>query len=286
MRAMPTTIASTPAPFLRIWSPRSRPSLAFVSHRRISTRVASPIGPDLSPEAVTPASHPDPFPTLAKGAPLPEGYGEPPSAPPKHRRSGIILHPTSLPGPYGIGEIGEEAFRFVDWLVASGQQIWQVGPGSASAVTPCLDGFRLHVSDRPCVLSHAPCMDGVLLPGSPDPAGHQLGSRRPSHEVSSRILPFQPLHPAFHPPFSRPPQLLPLCPPETEYWSPYSGLDALCGNPLLIPLNGLKDLGLLKETDLPVPSPPGDAGLHAPLPSVTMPGDYFMGVAIEPLTQP
>uniref|UniRef100_A0A1D2ABW5 4-alpha-glucanotransferase n=2 Tax=Auxenochlorella protothecoides TaxID=3075 RepID=A0A1D2ABW5_AUXPR len=182
MRAMPTTIASTPAPFLRIWSPRSRPSLAFVSHRRISTRVASPIGPDLSPEAVTPASHPDPFPTLAKGAPLPEGYGEPPSAPPKHRRSGIILHPTSLPGPYGIGEIGEEAFRFVDWLVASGQQIWQ---------------------------------------------------------------------------------LLPLCPPETEYWSPYSGLDALCGNPLLIPLNGLKDLGLLKETDLPVPSPPGDADFPA-----------------------
>ena len=36
--------------------------------------------------------------------------------------AGIILHPTSLPGPYGIGEIGEEAFRFVDWLESAGAQ--------------------------------------------------------------------------------------------------------------------------------------------------------------------
>ena len=43
-------------------------------------------------------------------------------------RAGIILHPTSLPGPYGTGEIGKEAYRFVDWLVSAGQQIWQVLP--------------------------------------------------------------------------------------------------------------------------------------------------------------
>ena len=48
--------------------------------------------------------------------------------PPPGWRAGIILHPTSLPGPYGTGEIGKEAYRFVDWLVSAGQQIWQVLP--------------------------------------------------------------------------------------------------------------------------------------------------------------
>jgi 4-alpha-glucanotransferase len=38
------------------------------------------------------------------------------------------LHPTSLPGGYGIGELGELAYRFVDFLVESGQSIWQVLP--------------------------------------------------------------------------------------------------------------------------------------------------------------
>ncbi|MDZ7706967.1 MAG: 4-alpha-glucanotransferase [Trueperaceae bacterium] len=44
------------------------------------------------------------------------------------RSSGILLHPTSLPGPYGIGELGSHAHRFVDWLAASGQRVWQVMP--------------------------------------------------------------------------------------------------------------------------------------------------------------
>ena len=44
------------------------------------------------------------------------------------RSSGILLHPTSLPGNYGIGDLGESAFRFVDWLEQHGQSIWQVLP--------------------------------------------------------------------------------------------------------------------------------------------------------------
>jgi 4-alpha-glucanotransferase len=44
------------------------------------------------------------------------------------RSSGILLHPTSLPGPFGIGDLGEEARRFVDFLAASGQTLWQVLP--------------------------------------------------------------------------------------------------------------------------------------------------------------
>lgn len=44
------------------------------------------------------------------------------------RSSGILLHPTSLPGRYGIGDLGANAFKFVDWLVSAGQSIWQILP--------------------------------------------------------------------------------------------------------------------------------------------------------------
>ncbi len=44
------------------------------------------------------------------------------------RCSGILLHPTSLPGRYGIGDLGPEAFRFADFLNASGQTLWQMLP--------------------------------------------------------------------------------------------------------------------------------------------------------------
>ena len=44
------------------------------------------------------------------------------------RASGILAHPTSFPGPHGIGDLGDGAFRFVDWLAAAGQSLWQVMP--------------------------------------------------------------------------------------------------------------------------------------------------------------
>src|SRR5258707_4506785 len=44
------------------------------------------------------------------------------------RASGILLHPTSLPGRFGIGDLGPEAYRFADFLVASGQSLWQMLP--------------------------------------------------------------------------------------------------------------------------------------------------------------
>lgn len=44
------------------------------------------------------------------------------------RSSGILLHPTSLPGRYGIGDLGLEAHQFVDFLARSAQQLWQVLP--------------------------------------------------------------------------------------------------------------------------------------------------------------
>ncbi|SVE16024.1 uncharacterized protein METZ01_LOCUS468878, partial [marine metagenome] len=47
----------------------------------------------------------------------------------KHKhQSGVLLHPTSLPGPYGIGEIGPHAYRFADHLSDMGQTLWQILP--------------------------------------------------------------------------------------------------------------------------------------------------------------
>ncbi|MEI6766742.1 MAG: 4-alpha-glucanotransferase, partial [Bacteroidota bacterium] len=44
------------------------------------------------------------------------------------RSSGILLHPTSLPGPYATGTLGKEAYRFADMLAQAGQKLWQVLP--------------------------------------------------------------------------------------------------------------------------------------------------------------
>jgi 4-alpha-glucanotransferase len=44
------------------------------------------------------------------------------------RSSGILLHPTSLPGPYGSGDFGDVSRHFIEWLLVAGQKIWQVLP--------------------------------------------------------------------------------------------------------------------------------------------------------------
>ncbi len=46
----------------------------------------------------------------------------------RDRRSGILLHPTSLPGPHGAGDLGPAAHRFAEWLADAGQRLWQVLP--------------------------------------------------------------------------------------------------------------------------------------------------------------
>ena len=49
------------------------------------------------------------------------------------RESGILMPVSSLPGPYGIGCFGKEAFKFVDFLAQAGQKIWQILPLSPPA---------------------------------------------------------------------------------------------------------------------------------------------------------
>ena len=58
------------------------------------------------------------------------------------RRAGVVLHLTALPGPHGSGDLGEAAHRFVAWLAAAGQRLWQVlpmgpaGPGDSPYQSP------------------------------------------------------------------------------------------------------------------------------------------------------
>lgn len=79
------------------------------------------------------------------------------------RSSGILLHPTSLPGKYGIGELGEEAYRFVDFLIASGQQLWQILPlghtGYGDSPYQCFSTF----AGNPLLISlDKLCKEGLL----------------------------------------------------------------------------------------------------------------------------
>lgn len=61
------------------------------------------------------------------------------------RSSGILLHPTSLPGPDGIGDLGPEAYRWIDFLHASGTQLWQILPlgptGYGDSPYQCFSAF-------------------------------------------------------------------------------------------------------------------------------------------------
>ncbi|MBP7691361.1 MAG: 4-alpha-glucanotransferase, partial [Anaerolineales bacterium] len=50
----------------------------------------------------------------------------PPAA--SRRSAGVLFHPTSLPGPFGIGDLGPAAFQWVDALVRAKQKWWQILP--------------------------------------------------------------------------------------------------------------------------------------------------------------
>jgi 4-alpha-glucanotransferase len=61
------------------------------------------------------------------------------------RASGILLHPTSLPGRFGVGDLGPAAYRFVDLLEQTGQSLWQVLPlgptGYGDSPYQCFSAF-------------------------------------------------------------------------------------------------------------------------------------------------
>jgi 4-alpha-glucanotransferase len=81
------------------------------------------------------------------------------------RSGGVLLHPTSLPGPYGIGDLGPTAFAWVDALAAAGLAWWQILPlgptGAGDSPYQCFSAF----AGNPCLISPDLLVeDGLLEP--------------------------------------------------------------------------------------------------------------------------
>jgi 4-alpha-glucanotransferase len=95
------------------------------------------------------------------------------------RSSGILLHPTSLPGRFGIGDLGPEAYRFVDFLDETGQSVWQVLPlgptGYGDSPYQCFSAF----AGNPLLLSP----DALIEQGHLSPADVQDVPDFPADQV-------------------------------------------------------------------------------------------------------
>src|ERR1044071_6345321 len=105
------------------------------------------------------------------------------------RSSGLLLHPTSLPGPYGIGDFGDEAYRFVDFLSTSGQKLWQVLPlgptGYGDSPYACYSAFAgntLLVSPDQLI------KEGLLDTASQSTASPNKADFGEAHNIKDQIL--------------------------------------------------------------------------------------------------
>jgi 4-alpha-glucanotransferase len=85
------------------------------------------------------------------------------------RRSGVLLHPTSLPGPHGCGDLGAAAYHFVDWLATAGQSLWQVLPlnpvGPGNSPYQSVSTF----AGSPLLVNLGELAERGWLGGAPDP---------------------------------------------------------------------------------------------------------------------
>ena len=79
------------------------------------------------------------------------------------RSSGILLHPTSLPSPFGIGDFGPAAYEFADFLASAGQSLWQMLPlgptGYGDSPYQCFSAF----AGNPVLISLSALADEGLL---------------------------------------------------------------------------------------------------------------------------
>ncbi len=101
----------------------------------------------------------------------------------KVRRSGILLHPTSLPGGTGIGDLGNEAYHFVDFLSETGQSLWQVLPlgptGYGDSPYQCFSAF----AGNPLLISLEALRDsGWLVRRALEP-GPKFSNKRVDYEA-------------------------------------------------------------------------------------------------------
>jgi 4-alpha-glucanotransferase len=84
------------------------------------------------------------------------------------RSAGVLLHPTSLPGRYGVGDLGDELIAFLDWAESAGMHVWQVlplnPPGYGYSPYGCISSF----AGNPLLISPQRLVEGGLLPSIGD----------------------------------------------------------------------------------------------------------------------
>jgi 4-alpha-glucanotransferase len=107
----------------------------------------------------------------------------------KHmRKSGILLHPTSLPGELGIGDLGKWAYRFVDFLAECGHNLWQILPLGPTGFGHSPYQAYSSIAGNPLLISLQSLIDqGWLLPDD------LLGTPRfPESTIDfDRVIPFK-----------------------------------------------------------------------------------------------
>src|SRR5512139_342561 len=107
--------------------------------------------------------------------------------PPGYRASGLLLHITSLPSAYGIGDLGPGAFAWVDRLHEAGQRWWQalpLGPtGYGDSPYQCLSSF----AGNGLLISPDGLIDDGLLRAS-DCQGHAFSATAVDYDV---VIPFK-----------------------------------------------------------------------------------------------
>src|SRR5688500_1263407 len=89
------------------------------------------------------------------------GVSEP--APSSDRVAGILLHPTSLPSPYGIGDLGDELTNFLDWAASAGFGLWQVLPLNPPGYGNSPYGCVSSVAGNPVLISPQRMMQDGLI---------------------------------------------------------------------------------------------------------------------------
>ena len=82
------------------------------------------------------------------------------------RAAGVLLHPTSLPGRYGIGDLGPMAERFLEWLASAGQSIWQVLPLGPTGHGASPYGSISAFAGNPLLISPEKLVEDGLVPDS------------------------------------------------------------------------------------------------------------------------
>src|SRR5439155_913534 len=80
------------------------------------------------------------------------------------RNAGVLMHPTSLPGRYGIGDLGDGLIAFLDWARTAGMQIWQLLPLNPPGYGNSPYGCHSSYAGNPLVISPDRLVRDGLLP--------------------------------------------------------------------------------------------------------------------------